>query len=316
MAYMLGADYADAYESFLAYAKPRRSLQGYRSLSANTRLLLRWFEREEIDLSRAGITDCIRYKNDLGAMVGEAGMPLSAGTIRNRLKAGKSLFRYLAATGRIPADPFREVPYPRLSDRLSDNVLSEAGMGRLLTYLSHFDEEATAARRRGRYRLHVLGELLYATGLRITEAAALTPAHIDLRGQRVYVAEGKGRKARYAFLTGYAAEVMGQYLNRGRTALCGGHTYGHTVFGLHPGRLMAWANTELGKSCRKLGLPVITSHGFRHSLGTHLVHAGCDMRYIQALPGHESLRTTQVYTRIDKDALKDSLDAHHPRRRS
>jgi site-specific recombinase XerD len=118
-------------------------------------------------------------------------------------------------------------------------------------------------------------------------------------------------------MTGFAAEIMAWYLKQGRNILLskGSRTYGHTVFGTHPERLTALVNQELKKTCQMLGLPVISSHGFRHSLGTHLLRAGCDMRYIQVILGHESLQSTQVYTRIDKEELKDSLDRFHPRRR-
>ncbi|MDR1107518.1 MAG: tyrosine-type recombinase/integrase [Spirochaetaceae bacterium] len=316
MAYGLSAGYAEAYESFLEYIKPRRSVQGYISLRKNTRRILRWFETEEISLDQAGIQDCIRYKNELGSLVKKDGTALSVGTVNNRLKAGKSLFKYLASAGEINADPFREVPYPRMPERISRNVLNEAQTGRLLNRLLEFDGERTAGRRLGHYRLHVISEFLYATGLRISEAAALIPANIDPQSRTVFVPEGKGRKARFAFMTGFASEVMFHYLSRGRKAVLarGNRKYGQTVFGTHPERLMALVNRGLMRECRQLGLPVITSHGFRHSLGTHLLHAGCDMRYIQVILGHESLKTTQVYTRVDKDKLKDSLDTFHPRR--
>jgi site-specific recombinase XerD len=168
-----------------------------------------------------------------------------------------------------------------------------------------------------RYRLQVIGEFLYATGLRISEAASLTPDNIDTLSRTVYVAEGKGRTSRLAFMTGFAAEVMAHYLNRGRKAVLGGGNgkHGHTLFGTCPERLMVVVNKGLLKTCTLLDLPVITSHGFRHSLGTHLLHAGCDMRYIQVILGHERLRTTQVYTRVDKEELRESLDKYHPRRR-
>jgi site-specific recombinase XerD len=285
-------------------------------LCKNTRRILKWFETEEIALNQAGIQDCIRCKNELGSLTKKDGTSLSVGTVNNRLKAGKSLFKYLASAGEIAADPFREVPYLRMAERISDNVLSEAQMGRLLNHLLEFDGEPSARRRINHYRLHVISEFLYATGLRISEAAALIPANIDPQSRTVFVPEGKGKKARFAFMTGFSTEVMAYYLDQGRKTVLGqgGRKYGQTVFGTHPERLMALVNEGLMKQCRLLGLPVITSHGFRHSLGTHLLHAGCDMRYIQVILGHESLKTTQVYTRVDKDGLKDSLDNFHPRR--
>jgi integrase/recombinase XerD len=316
MAYVLSAGYAEAYESFLEYMKPRRSVQGYVSLYKNTRHLLKWFENAEIPLVHAGIQDCIRYKNELGTLIKKNGASLCVGTIHNRLKAGKTLFKYLASTGQIPANPFQEVSYPRMPEHFSRNVLSEAQMGCLLSHLQDFDAAKSFKQRLAQYRLHVTAEFLYATGLRISEAAALIPANIDTRSRIVYVPEGKGRKSRLAFMTGFSAEVMFHYLNRMRRVLLskGSRKYGRTVFGVHPERLMAVVNQGLKKQCRSLDLPVITSHGFRHSLGTHLLRAGCGMRYIQVILGHESLQSTQAYTRVDKEELKNSLDRFHPRR--
>jgi integrase/recombinase XerD len=162
----------------------------------------------------------------------------------------------------------------------------------------------------------VAAEFLYASGLRVAEAAGLIPENIDTGARRIYVRQGKGEKGRVAFLTGFAASVMETYLRRGRPAVLGNYnrSYGHTVFGAHPQRLMAVVNRDLRERCRELDLPEITSHGFRHSLGTHLLRAGCDLRYIQIILGHDALQTTQIYTRVNKDDLKNSLDRFHPRK--
>jgi integrase/recombinase XerD len=129
------------------------------------------------------------------------------------------------------------------------------------------------------------------------------------------LSEGKGGKARTAFLTGYACEVMERYLARGRSLVLGRYPrrHGATLFGADKARVADVVNAELRELCESLEIPVITSHGFRHSLGTHLLRSGADMRHIQAILGHEALQTTQVYTRVDKDDLKRSLDAFHPR---
>jgi site-specific recombinase XerD len=76
---------------------------------------------------------------------------------------------------------------------------------------------------------------------------------------------------------------------------------------------MAVVNKELKKCCRELGLPIISSHGFRHSLETHLHRAGCNIRYIQAILGHESIAATQVYTDVNKLELGKILDVYHKR---
>jgi integrase/recombinase XerD len=313
---VLSAGYASVYESFLGYKQRRASAQGYVALKKNTMKLLKWFEHEEIPLNTTTIQDCIHYRNDLGNYAKKDGLPLHIGTIHNRLKAGKALFQYLYTTGQVPSNPFQEIQYPRLPEHISRNVLNEARMGFLLDNLQKFDTPPTKRERLAKYRLHVVAELLYATGLRISEAAALEPANIDTASRLVYVQAGKGMRTRTAFMTGFASEVMEQYLKQGRKKVLAtyGREYGHTVFGAHPERLMSLVNRELKKTCAELDLPLITSHAFRHSLGTHLLHAGCDMRYIQGILGHEALQTTQVYTRVDKDDLKESLDRFHPRR--
>lgn len=316
MGKVLSERYAGLWEQFLAWVQNRVTVQGYESIRKTAYGLLKWFEEENIVPEEVSIRDAKRYKADLSQRVTREGKPLSSGTIHNQLKAGRTLFKYLVATERIRTNPFMDVKPPRKGDHLSRNHLSEAQMGCLLDNARKFDEAATARARIGLYRLHVIAEFLYATGLRIAEAASLIPENIDTAGRLVYIPEGKGKKSRLAFLTNYAAEVMALYLARGRKMVLGpyGRGYGQTVFGAHPQRLMAVANTGLRPLCRKLELPEISSHGFRYSLGTHLLKAGCDMRYIQIILGHEAIGTTQVYTRVDKDDIKDSLDRYHPRK--
>jgi integrase/recombinase XerD len=316
MANVLSAGYAEVFEAFLDYERPRTTRQGYETIRKTAYRLLKWFEAEEIPLEAAGIRDCIRYRDEAAGRIKQNGAALSAGTVCNLLKAGRRLFAFLTATGKRKNNPFREIKNPRQGEHYSRNVLSEVQMGCLLERLMRFDLGAGGRERLGRYRLHVLAEFLYATGLRIAEAASLIPENIDAAARLVYVPEGKGRKGRLAYMTGFASEVMHWYLKAGRQAVLGnyGRGYGRTVFGTHPQRLAAVVNRDLKAVCRELELPEITSHGFRHSLGTHLLRAGCDMRYIQVILGHEALQTTQVYTRVDKDDLKDSLDRFHPRK--
>ena len=205
------------------------------------------------------------------------------------------------------------VGYPRIPYRIHRNVLTEAQMNSLLERLRMFTDAES-------YKVHVISELLYATGLRIAEAANLLPSDIDTRQRLVYVRQGKGGKSRSAFLSGYAAEVMGQYLTRGRNLVlhnyCGSRPQGHTLFCVGVPRLQEETNAALRKACTALEIPVVTSHGFRHSLGTHLLRAGCDIRHIQVILGHEKLETTQIYTQVDGDDVKKCLDEYHPRQRN
>ena len=315
MGYTLSAPYDGIYESFLAHEQPRVSIQSYRSLVSLARLVLKWFETEDLSLEEVTIQDAVRYQSYLSTLKTREGQPVTTGTMINYLKIVRNLFDYLVKTERRTTNPFAELPYPHMGDHLSRNGLTESQMACLLSRLARFDELPTLNGRLRRYRVHVIAEFLYSSGLRIAEASSLVESNLDLDHRLIYLPEGKGGKARTAFLTGYAADVMKRYLSRGREAVFGGYVreHGNTLFGADKSRVAIVVNEELRIVCTELSIPVITTHGFRHSLGTHLLRAGCDMRHIQMILGHESLNTTQIYTKVDKDDLKRSLDAFHPR---
>jgi site-specific recombinase XerD len=244
----------------------------------------------------------------------ESGRKYATGTIHNRLKAARKFFGYLVQTEKRRTNPFEDVEYPRMEEHLSRNGLTEAQMGRLLGDLGRFDEPVDVRSRQRAYRVHVLAEFLYATGLRIDEASRVREEDVDLEQHLVHVKQGKGGRPRTAFLNGYAAQVLGRYMRAGRAAVLRRGMDEELLFCACTRELMALLARELQSRCTTLELPVITSHGFRHSLGTHLLRAGCDMRHIQVILGHESLATTQIYTKVDKEDLKKSLDEFHPRR--
>jgi len=307
---VLSAGYTELYEEFLAWQKPRVSQKGFISLKNLVVQLLLWLQEQDIDPLCLTVQEALEYKAAVASRVTKEGKPVSAGTCRNLLKGARSVFRFLVASGKRKSNPFIAVGFPRTEERISRNVLTEAQMNALLERLREFTNVEN-------YKTHVVAELLYATGLRIGEAASLKPTDIDTRQRRVHVRQGKGGTPRVAFLTSYAAEVLEHYISRGRELVLG--TYrgprpqGHTLFCVGSPRLIHEMRDTLREACRDLELPVITCHGFRHSLGTHLLRGGCDMRHIQVILGHEKLRTTQIYTQVDKEDVKASLDAHHPR---
>ena len=318
MGHLLSAGYADLYDEFLDAQQTKISPQGFVTLKDISRRVLTWFDTQELDMHAVTIQDALQFALWASERVTKEGNSIATGTMRNYLNVARRFFDHLVRTERIASNPFREVKYPRLPEHFSKNVLSESQMGCLLKKLEQFDELPLWSKRIRRYRVHVIAEFLYATGFRIAEACSLTASNLDLDQRLVYVAEGKGGKARTVFLGSYAAAVMKLYLEKGRALVFGNYArredHDGNLFGADRTRVGFVVNTELETVCAELGIPVITSHGFRHSLGTHLLRSGCDMRHIQVILGHESLGTTQIYTRVDKEDLKRSLDEFHPRK--
>jgi site-specific recombinase XerD len=234
--------------------------------------------------------------------------------VNNHLKASRRFFDYLVKAGTIRTNPFREIRRVRVGAHLSENALTIEQMGKLLDALSHFDEAKPWWKVLKTYRVHVAAELMYSCGLRASEAAALEVADLDLRAKTVWVRSGRSGQGRTAFLSSYAAAVLEEFLPR-RALVFQDYerNYAHTLFGAGYARLTAVINEVLAETCARLQLPMITTYGFRTSLGAHLVEAGCDLRHVQLILGFRNLGSTQTYLRRCKESLKAVVDAAHPR---
>ena len=197
---------------------------------------------------------------------------------------------------------------------LPRNLLKEKETSNLLAELEKFEQEKYILDKIRRYRMHLLAELLYSTGMRISEASDLQLNDVDLERGTVTVKDKKGHKRRVCFLNEYAKGVLKLYINKMRPwTFHKLNRQNGSLFGTAGGRLGVILNQELSKVCNKLKYPAITSHSFRHMVGYHLLRAGCDIRYIQDFLGHENIKTTQVYTKVDKEDLRAVLDQYHPR---
>ncbi len=243
---------------------------------------------------------------------GDGHPPLSASSSGRAVVAVRGLHRFALREGVVTADVAHEVSPPVPAKRLP-KAISVDDVERLLEAAS-FADTPLAGRDRA------LLELLYGTGARISEAVGLSLDDIDLANRTVLLA-GKGGKQRRVPVGTYAVAAVEAYLVRVRPLLAsgsGGGAAARRVFlnarGGPLSRQSAWA--VLRAAAERAGLRGdLSPHTLRHSYATHLIEGGANVREVQELLGHASVTTTQIYTQVTVDALREVFAAAHPRAR-
>lgn len=165
------------------------------------------------------------------------------------------------------------------------------------------------------YRNKTMIEVLYGCGLRVSEMINLSFSDLFLKDQILKVT-GKGNKQRLVPIGGYTLELLSNYLLGGRNSQKAKPGHDHIVFLNRRGRKLTreMIFTIIKNQCEVLGWnKKISPHTFRHSFATHLVEGGADLRAVQEMLGHESITTTEIYTHLSNEYLRDEIIAHHPR---
>jgi site-specific recombinase XerD len=235
---------------------------------------------------------------------------LAPSSVAGRLAAARSLYRHAVRAGTVPADPLAGVRAPRRPGRLP-RVLSVEEAERLVTAPGRGSGRSDALDRRDAAML----ELLYATGMRISELASLTLDRLDLERRRMRVV-GKGNKERELLFGQPAGAALRAYLASARPALAARGEPSPAVFLNAMGRPLSirGARGVVERWVTSAGAPGRTSpHTLRHSFATHLLEGGADLRVVQELLGHANLQTTQVYTHLSDAALRTAYRDAHPR---
>jgi integrase/recombinase XerD len=251
----------------------------------------------------AGTEDIERY------LAGLRAKGLASTTIARRAAAIRSFFRHQTLLGARADNPAAQLDLPRRTRRLP-RTLSPGEAERLV--------EAARGTTPRALRDHALVELLYGAGLRVSEAVGLERGGVDLDDRFVRTI-GKGGKERVVPMGSYAVKAVEDYLVRARPALAAeGRTgaRGGVLFlnarGGALSRQSAWS--ILRTAAERAGLTEEASpHTLRHSFATHLLDGGADVRVVQELLGHASVTTTQVYTLVTVDKLREVWATSHPR---
>jgi integrase/recombinase XerD len=236
--------------------------------------------------------------------------PLAVSSAGRGVIAVRGLHAFALAQGMCASDPAREITPPAPPKRLP-KAISVGEVERLLEAAgSTRDPDPRVLRDRA------LLEFLYGTGARISEAVGLDLRDLDLSADPAVLLSGKGGKQRFVPVGSYAVRALEAYLVRGRPALVAGTRRASNAVFLNArgGRLTrqgAWG--VLGEAASRSKQEGVSPHTLRHSFATHLLDGGADIRVVQELLGHASVTTTQVYTLVTVDKLREVYAAAHPR---
>lgn len=279
------------------------------SAEAHIRFFFEYLEKETKvkDLSELCHADLEAYQTWLYFAPSRASdRPLSLIAQHTRLWAVRGFFATLFKRGAIFHDPAASLEYPRCRAPLPRGILKQ---DQVLALLSAPDVKTLLG-----LRDRAILEVLYATGARNAELLTLKLSGIDREAGQIRLV-GKGDKERAVPLGRIALNWLWRYLEEARPKLAQGPDGGWAFLSKSGRPLTRCALTLLVKlHAKRAGLPARTTpHSLRHTCATHLLQAGADIRSIQALLGHESLSTTQVYTRVEIGDLKKVHAAFHPR---
>ncbi len=291
---------------FLAYLELERGLSR-NTLDAYRSDLLQFGEfldRRRLDVVVAGHGEIAAFLSELAAGAGER-PPVGAATLARKVACLRSFYRHLRREGAIEHDPTAELRGPRKTQRLP-RVLSREEVAHLLSQPRGADPRALRDR--------ALLEVMYACGLRASEAIGLELADVDLE-EGVLCARGKGSKERLVPIGRQAVAALRDYRRRGRPLLLADR--GETrLFLSRRGRGLTRQGLYkiVQGHARRAGLQEkMSPHTLRHTFATHLLAGGCDLRSLQEMLGHADLATTQVYTHLSAERLKDAYFSAHPR---
>jgi len=261
-----------------------------------------------IDLQRfsSEISPLGATAEDLGRYVESLyGAGLSARSIARHMTTLRNFYSFLTREGEVKANPTEFLTPPKQWSNLP-KYLNRQEIERLLT--------APDAKKATGLRDCAMLELLYATGLRVTELCRLELSNVE-RDSGVLRVTGKGNKQRLVPFGESAGESVGRYLNQARPGLLKGRASRFLFVTARGGAMTRQGFWKLlvgyGK---KAGIfRDLTPHVVRHSFATHLVEGGADLRSVQIMLGHADISTTQIYTHVVEERLKQIYKAHHPR---
>jgi integrase/recombinase XerD len=291
---------------FLAYLEferglSRNTLEAYRS---DLLQFGRFLEERKLSAADLEARDVSDFLAGLAGGNG-SGKPASPATVHRKAACLRSFFRHLRREGVRDSDPTATLTPPRRGRKLPQ-VLTRGEVELLLGQPKGTEPSPLRDR--------ALLELMYACGLRASEAIGLEVGDVDL-DDKILRARGKGSKERIVPVGATAAAAVRIYLERGRPALVKGSAEPHLFVNFRGGPLTRQGLYKIVlRHARSAGLEDrLSPHTLRHTFATHLLAGGCDLRSVQEMLGHADVATTQLYTHLSSQRLKDVYFKAHPR---
>jgi integrase/recombinase XerD len=298
--------FEDLVLDFLSYLEferglSRNTLEAYRG---DLLQLGRYFEEHNLSALDVGPAEISDFLTQL-ATGDDDHRPASPATIHRKSACLRSFYRHLRREGLRESDPTATLSAPRRSRKLPQ-VLTRGEVEKLLSQPSGTDPHALRDR--------ALLELMYASGLRASEAIGLEIGDVDLE-ERMLRARGKGSKERIVPIGQAALRALNTYLERGRPKLVKNRPETHLFVNFRGGQLTRQGLYKIvRRHATSAGLADrMSPHTLRHTFATHLLAGGCDLRSVQEMLGHADVSTTQLYTHLSSDRLKDVYFKAHPR---
>jgi len=249
----------------------------------------------------------MHYREELAWRLTRKGTPLKARSQSECLGHLRAFCRWLVDNDLLVGDPSDKIPNPKKPHQLPKAILEPKEIKKILQQ----PDLSTATG----YRDKVMLEVLYSTAIRREEVANIKLEDLDTDSGYIMIREGKGRKDRVVPLGENVCQLIDTYLIGIRADWINADNDPHLFlnrFGQGMNPMAVWCVVKKYAKAAKLKKPVST-HTFRHSCATHMLHNGAPIRHIQEMLGHASLETTQVYTRITINELKKIHSQYHPR---
>lgn len=316
-------DYESLKAAFVQHLRLKNlSPLGIRQQEQGIRFFIAWLEQNGVaSVYQVGRDTLEQYKAYLMGYRTRKGTELSPNTIRARIFIPQRWFKFMRKRGVIPSDPISDVQAPRYVKNLPRGIMTQQ---EIRAVMAQPDLKSLIG-----YRDRAMMEVLYSTGMRAAELTGLSLQDVDFDRKTARIRHGKGAKERFVLLTTSCCRFLKRYLDEVRPELaegvrpCGNNwlkkyrTGGDLLFlSIYGAELTkTWLGMMMKRYIRQAGIsrPVSPVHSFRHSIATHLMEAGMDVRYVQVMLGHSNISTTELYTHVEHKSFAKRLAQFHPR---